>query len=130
MTVVYYCWITGMMPSYQDGIVAGLVRKGYMVGATSRDGNVTFINGEDEPATVFAIMVYRHSEANCEKVYEDVNLILNEMKALCYSIIVSPGFSEAIWMGPNFKLPPKEYEIVIDVVEEEPPKPPPNRNLN
>lgn len=127
---LYFCWVTGMMASYQDGLIAGLVKKGYMVGAASSTGEVVFVNGEDEPAVLFALYIYRFTEVDSTRIYADVNDVLNEMKALCYSIIVTPAVAGAMWMGANFKLPPKEYAIVVDVVEEEPPKPPPNRNLN
>ena len=105
-----------MLPSYQDGIIAGMARKGYMVGPAAKDGEVATGIVEGRPSVLFAISVYKAEEINANKIYDDVVAVLTEMKASYYSIIISLS-SEAIWAGSNFKLPTKK-----------PPPPPPPTN--
>lgn len=103
---IYYCWVTALLPSYQDGIVAGLAKRGYMVGPASKDGKVT-ISSDRCPAALLSLSVYREEETNVEKIYKDVVDILAEMNAYYYSVIVSLSH-EATWVGPNFQLPEKQ----------------------
>lgn len=103
---IYYVWITALLPSYQDGIIAGLVRRGYMVGPAAKDGQVTSVT-EGCPAALIALSVYKQEETvDAKKVYEDVLAVLTEMPARYYSLVVSLSH-EATWVGPNFSLPAK-----------------------
>lgn len=103
---IYYCWITAMLPSYQDGIIAGLARKGYMVGPASKDGTLATGIADNKPSCLFAISVYKAEETNASNIYTDVVNVLTDMKAKFYSVIVSHSY-EAIWAGSNIKLPAK-----------------------
>ena len=103
---IYYCWITALLPSYQDKIIAGMVKRGYMIGPAAKDGKVTTA-AENNPAALIAISVYNsNEETNVNKVYEDVVAVLTEMQARYYSVIVSHSY-EATWAGSNFSLPVK-----------------------
>ncbi len=102
---IYYCWITVLLPSYQDKIIAGLARHGYMVGPASKDGQVSIVN-EGSPSALISLSVYRAEETNVNKIYEDVIAILNEMKAFYYSIVISLSH-EATWVGSNLQIPAK-----------------------
>jgi len=118
---VYYCWITALMPSYQDGIVAGLAGRGYMVGPAAKDGKVSSTM-ENCPGVLIALSVYREEETNVNKIYEDVVAILLDMKAYYYSVIISHSY-EATWVGPNFQIPAKTKALP-------PPLPPAKKNMN
>ena len=102
---IYYCWVTALLPSYQDGIVAGMAKKGYMIGPAAKDGKVT-IASDNCPAALFSLSVYREEETNVSKIYQDVVDVLTEMDAYYYSVIVSLSH-EATWAGSNFSLPQK-----------------------
>jgi hypothetical protein len=104
---IYYVWITALLPSYQDGIIAGLVRRGYMVGPAAKDGKVSSIT-EGCPAVLIALSVYKQEEEiDVKKVYEDTLAVLEEMKARYYSVVISLSH-EATWVGANFTLPAKD----------------------
>lgn len=103
---IYYCWVTAMLPSYQDGIIAGMARKGYMVGPAAKDGSVAVVLSEDQPAVLFAISVYKATETSADQIYQDMVDVISEMGAHVYSVVISLS-SEATWAGPNFKLPTK-----------------------
>ena|ERR1700674_2329465 len=102
---IYYCWITALLPSYQDGIVAGLAKRGYMVGPAAKDGKVTLYK-EDCPGVLMALSVYREEETNVNNIYDDVLAVLKEIKAYYYSVVISLSH-EATWVGPNFQIPSK-----------------------
>ncbi len=106
---IYYCWITALMPSYQDGIIAGMVKRGYMVGPAAKDGKVT-TSVENNPAALIAISVYRSEETTVSKIYDDVVAVLQEMKAYYYSVIISHSY-DATWAGANFSLPLKNKVV-------------------
>lgn len=99
----YYCWITALLPSYQDRIISGLASKGYMVGPAAKDGKITIFN-KNYPSAVIALVVYHESEINVEKIYSDLSSVLEEMKAYFYSVIISASY-ESTWNGPNFRIP-------------------------
>lgn len=106
---IYYCWITALMPTYQDGIIAGMVKRGYMVGPAAKDGKVT--TSDNTAAALIAISIYRAEETNVNKIYDDVVAVLKDMKAYYYSVIVSHSY-EATWVGANFNLPVKSKGVV------------------
>jgi hypothetical protein len=119
--IIYYCWITAMLPSYQDGIIAGLARKGYMVGPASKDGAIATGASDTKPSVLFAVSVYKAEETNASNIYTDVIAVLNDMKARYYSVIISHSY-EATWAGSNIKLPGKPPPI--------PPQDPSSKKLN
>jgi hypothetical protein len=113
---IYYVWVTALLPTYQDGIIAGLVQHGYMVGPAAKDGKVTSIT-EGCPAALIALSVYKQEEeVDVKKIYEDVIGVLGEIPARYYSVVISLSH-EATWVGPNFSVPVKS--------KTEPPVPPP-----
>jgi hypothetical protein len=101
---IYYVWISAMLPNYQDGIVAGLVRKGYMVGPSAKDGGVT--TGVS-PAALISLGVYKAEETNVNNIYTDVIEVLKEIKAYYYSVIISLS-TEATWSSGNVIAPTKD----------------------
>lgn len=124
---IYYCWITALLPSYQDGIISGLVNRGYMVGPAAKDGKVV-TSVENNPAALFALSVYRAEETDVNKIYEDVVGVLSDMKARYYSVIISHSY-EATWVGANFSLPIKNT-VVEKVTATPPPLPKTKKNVN
>lgn len=103
---IYYCWVTTILPSYQDGIIAGLAKKGYMVGPAAKDGKIVSTK-EDAPAALITLSVYKAEETSAAKIYDDLIKVLQEMKVLNYSVIVALC-NEATWSGPNIRLPKEE----------------------
>lgn len=106
---IYYVWVTALLPSYQDGIVAGMATKGYMVGPAAKDGSVTMAS-EDCPAALISLSVYREVETNVQNIYKDMADVLHDMGAYYYSMIVSLSH-EATWVGSNFSVPKKAKAV-------------------
>ena len=122
---IYYCWITTLLPTYQDGIVAGLARRGYMVGPAAKDGQVTF-STEKCPSALVALSVYKAEETNVSNIYNDLVEVLQEMGAYYYSVVIVLS-SEATWAGSNFQLPIKGLSSDKPIP---PPLPGTKKNMN
>jgi len=119
---IYYVWVTALLPSYQDGLIAGLVQRGYMVGPAAKDGKVSMAV-EGCPAVLIALSVYKQEEeVDVKKIYEDVLAVLTEIPARYYSVVISLSH-EATWVGANFTLPAKSKK-------EPPPVPPAGKKTN
>jgi len=104
---IYYCWVTALLPDYQNGIIAGLVKHGYMVGPAAKDGKVASITAGC-PSVLIALSVYKADESvTATTIYDDMVVILTEMNARYYSVIVSLSH-EATWVGSNFSIPAKK----------------------
>ena len=117
---IYYVWISAMLPNYQDSIVAGLARKGYMVGPSAKDGVVT--TGHT-PAVLIALNVYKAEDVDVNIIYSDVVDVLKDIKAYYYSVIICLS-TEATWSSGNVIAPAKEVEKPV------PPLPGPKKNIN
>lgn len=105
---IYYCWITALIPQYEDKIIAGMVKKGYMVGAAGKDGKVTS-NAENRSAALIALNVYHiaNTEISHTQVYDDLVAVLGELQAFYHSVIVT-AITNCTWAGSNILLPTKE----------------------
>ena len=117
---MYFCWITVLLPAVQDDIIAGMVRKGYMIGPTSKDGKVISAPGDNPAGSVVAISVYKRTgSVTAKDIYDDLTQILDDAKGYYYSIIITAS-TEATWVGSNFQLPARK----------EAPPPPLDKKLN
>jgi hypothetical protein len=115
---IYYCWVTALLPNYQDGIIAGMAKLGYMVGPAAKDGKIALVK-ENCPSVLIALSVYKaEEEVDANKIYKDIEAVLTDMNARYYSVIVSLSH-EAAWVGSNFSIPVKK--------KVEPPPPPPSK---
>jgi hypothetical protein len=104
---IFYCWVTALIPQYQDGIIAGMVKKGYMVGPAGKEAAV-LAPGHNSSALI-SITVYQRAAAEKEpeamQVFDDLADVLKEMKACYFSIIVTLS-TNCSWHGANFDMPP------------------------
>ena len=89
-----------------------------MVGPAAKDGKVSSIT-EGCPSVLIALSVYKAEESvAATSIYDDLIVVLSEMNARYYSVIVSLSH-EATWVGSNFSIPAKKKS-------EPPPVPPPS----
>jgi len=111
-----------MLSSYQDGLIAGLVKKGYNVGPSSGDGNIG-IGTENQPSFLISLTLYKvNGQITAQSIYDDCMGILTAMKAYFYAIIVAQAY-DSTWTGCNFNMPNKKTAAP-------PPLPPNKSNLN
>lgn len=116
--LIYYCWLTVLIPNYLDGIVSGLVKRGYMVGSASRSGKPFIPASENSPSTLIALSLYAYNpkdakpevKFDAEAVYQDVIAVLNEMSVRYLSIVIC-GAADAAWAGSNFSFPTPEKAL-------------------
>lgn len=106
---IYYVWVTALLQSDQDNIIAGLVKRGYMVGPAAKDGKVSCVT-EGCPSALISLSVYKQEEEiDIKKVYEDTLSVLDEIHCRYFSVVISLSH-EATWVGPNFSVPAKEKD--------------------
>lgn len=118
--LIYYCWLTVLIPNYLDGIIAGLVKKGYMVGSADQGGKPLIHSSENTPSVLIALSLYlsnppKDVKSDANTVYTDVNAVLSEMGVKYLSVVIC-GAGDAAWIGSNFSLPTLEKAL---------PEPPP-----
>ena len=130
--LIYYCWLTVLIPNYLDGIIAGLVKKGYMIGSAAQDGKPILTPSEDSPATLIALSVYHsnpphdtlETKFGANTVYRDIMAVLAEMGVKYLSIVVCAA-GDAAWIGSNFSIP-----APVKALPEPPPAKKTDPNMN
>jgi hypothetical protein len=100
----FVAWVTCMLQAYEDCIIAGMVRKGYIVSICSIDGKLTH-GTQDNPAVIITFRCDTTDEKIAAKdIHTDLVAVLRDMKAMYYSVVVS-ALSDACWIGSNIALP-------------------------
>ena len=107
---IYYAWITAMSADYQSGIIAGLVKRGYMVCAAAKDGKVITI--DNSAAVLMGLAIYREEEFEIDELHLDIVKVLHEINAFYYSIIVALS-TDCIWSSANFTIKDNVPELVL-----------------
>jgi hypothetical protein len=126
-TVVYpgqfVAWVTCMLKSYEDAIIAGMVKKGYVISVIATNGEVTS-GSKDNPAVVVTIRVdSTKEETEAKDVHKDLLEVLTEKKFFYYSVIVS-ALADSCWVSSNIILPKQDKPIPPSIPE------PDKSNLN
>ena len=111
----FVAWITVMFSSYEDKIVAGMIKKGYAIAASLPDGQLTQSQPETAGAVISFVMIPKKSEATNKEVFTDLLDVLSQERVLFYSVIVSV-MTDAVWLDSNIILPSKpiKQSIIID----------------
>jgi hypothetical protein len=110
--MVFFCWITALLASYQSELVGRLAQKGYTVGLMTADYKPI-----TDGSAVIALVVSKTlgdetTMTDAIPVYQDIGTALKDMKALYYSIVVSPEIVYgSIYCGANFNIEPKDKSI-------------------
>lgn len=106
---IYYVYITALIPSYEEMIIAGLVKKGYRVGPLADSNKVTVA----APNSVCAIIALRVDTNDDEgdtsvhssfEMHEKVEAFLLELKIFYYSLIVTE-MADCCWNISNIEIP-------------------------
>ncbi len=122
----YIVWITALTHYYTDGIIAGLVKKKYAVSNASNTG-LPYTGGEDYLGTIIALkvepLISEDEEIVASKIHNDIMSVIDEMKAMCYSVVVS-WLADSAWIGSNIVLSPKPTAVS----DPSPAPPPTNKN--
>lgn len=98
----YYIYVTALISSYEDMIIAALVKAGFQVSPLSEDNNVT-IGGDDTVSAVIALRVDTEL-FGALNVFNKVESILKELKILYYSLVVVES-TDCSWGASQIKIP-------------------------
>lgn len=100
----FVAWVTCMLQEYEDRIIAGMVKKGYIISICSMDGKLSH-SSEGCPAAIISFRCDTTNEKIAAKdIHTDLIAVLKEFKAMYYSVVVS-ALSDACWIGSNIALP-------------------------
>jgi hypothetical protein len=116
-----------MLREYEDLIVAGMVKKGYVVSIVAVDGQLT-AGQPGRPSVVTTFRVDTGKEGlQAKDIHKDLIDVLHEKNMLYYSVIVS-AYVDACWMASNitFPKPPEPPPAPQPPI----PVPEPDKNLN
>lgn len=120
---IYYVYITALIPSYEEMIIAGLVKKGYRVGPLADSNEVTVAT----PDSVCALIALRIDTTDDEgatdihsafELHEKVEAFLLESKIFYYSLIITEA-ADCCWNISN-----------VIITKSLPPPLPPVKKLN
>jgi hypothetical protein len=113
----YIVFITAMFPHYSKDVVYKLIEKGYIVSSANKNCLALF---DDDSASAVIALNLKINDKNINKVYDDVEHILAEIKAKYYSLIIS-DFGSFRFTYSNFSIPKtikkKEIPSYLKLVE-------------
>jgi len=101
----YIVWITCLLSSYQDKIIAELVKKGYTISACGDKevGNICWTTTNAPSALIVFSISSNASKATATSIHTDINDILSNNKMLFFSLIVCAR-GGACWNVGNINL--------------------------
>ena len=100
-TETFFVFITALIPSYENMIIAGLVKKGYQVGPASLTNEVTS-GGQDTVSAVIALRI--DSEEETIELQVVIQQLLEELKVIYYSLLVTVA-TDCCWNASGLQLP-------------------------
>lgn len=124
MTVVqpgyFVVWVTCLIRSYEDKIIAGMVKKEYTVSLSNPQG-VT-IEEANQASVVISFSVFTKKEkAKASDVYGDLIKVLEEHKIYYYSVVIT-AMVDSAWNCGNM--------VINKTTPPEKPRPEPDKKLN
>jgi len=94
----FHVWITALTKSYEPELTSRLLNRGYTLTASSSAGKVNTDTYNSVP--LFALKVSKNG-ATSATIYDDISVVLLEMKAYYYSLIISEASDQARWTSTN-----------------------------
>lgn len=98
---IYYVFITALISSYEDMIIAGLVKAGFQVSSLSED-NIATIGGDDSLSSVIALRIDTEMDGAIV-VIDEVEKVLKDLKIVYYSLVVAES-TDCSWSISSIKL--------------------------
>jgi len=99
---IYYVFITALISSYEDMIIAGLVKAGFQVSSLAEDNTVT-IGNDDSISVMIALRIDTEIDGAIV-VIDEVKNVLKELKIVYYSLVVTES-ADCSWNISSIKLP-------------------------
>jgi hypothetical protein len=98
---IYYVFITALISSYEDMVIAALVKAGFQVGSLSETHEVT-IATKDSVSALIALRIDSEKH-NAFELHGEVEKVLNELNILYYSLIVTES-TDCAWNISNIRI--------------------------
>lgn len=101
-TETFFVFITALIPSYDNMIIAGLVKKGYQVCPASSSNEVT-CGGKDSISAIIALRI-DSTEKDATELHTVVHQLLVDLKIVYYSLLVTVA-TDCCWHASGLQLP-------------------------
>lgn len=99
---IYYVFITALISSYEDMIIAGLVKAGFQVSSLAEDNTATI--GDDDSISAMIALRIDTEMAGAIVVIDEVERVLKDLKIVYYSLVVTES-TDCSWDISPIKLP-------------------------
>lgn len=97
---MFHLHLTALTKLYEKNLIHKLVQKGYHTAPASGQG-ITLQSFKNSAALI-SLQISR-LDLTVEEIYSDVLLILEEIGAKYYSLIITAFSTEARWISSNFE---------------------------
>jgi hypothetical protein len=98
----YYVFITALISSYEDMIIAALVKKGFQVSPLAESNQVT-ISDKDSVCAMIALRIDTDMEIAYE-IHNEIQEVLISMNIVYYSLVVTES-ADCCWNISNIRVP-------------------------
>jgi len=108
----YIVFVSLLVASSADKIVAALVRKDYGVRPGKSDGRLTS-SGPDEPCATLILELHPYNKRGPSDVAHDLRTIIDRKEIKVFGFVIIPGVEGITWGGSNIQLSqPKPRKLV------------------
>lgn len=99
---IYYVFITALISSYEDMVIAALVKKGFQVSPLSETNQVT-IGDKDSICAMIALRIDLDDKSAFD-LHTEIQSVLHELRVVYYSLVVTES-ADCCWNISNIKVP-------------------------
>jgi hypothetical protein len=110
--MAFFVWITALTGSYEREIIYQLVDRGYDVGSASEQS--ISLQSEKMAGVLISLRVEKFQVIDHRNLWNDVLVILKNIKAKYYSVIVGPHSMQSVWSGGNFEIEKLDYRTHLN----------------
>lgn len=105
--LLYLVWITVLTEVYDDLIIAGMVKKGYIVSSAASDKKVVAKTKNSSAAVISLRIESFDPKVSAKMIQDDVLGVMEGHKMFFHSVIVANGSSDSCWISSNIIFEPK-----------------------
>lgn len=95
--------LTALTSLYEKELIHKLVVNGYSVSPATEQG-VIAPSSPNAAGALISLCINKSDELSAVSLYQEIVVILNDMKAKYYSLIILPFSYNACWSGGNFSV--------------------------
>lgn len=98
---IYYVFITALISSYEDMVIAALVKNGFQVSPIA-ETNIVTTGNTDSVSAIIALRI-DSDDQNAFQIHTEVEKVLSGLRILYHSLIVTES-ADCVWGISNIRL--------------------------